>query len=240
MPPSNELQCVLFRPTAPATSRDVSCCVERPAARNILTELHGHRIIQQPCSARSVRQRCRHIIVPARVSISSCIKLEYILGQLVIYLQNRAAISRNNHTGLILAAGVFRTIIFPTGSGFIRNIAVGCFNRRADLACCGIRVIKDIRTHCSCGIVGLKHVDDGILNFLAFPASIERGVTQDFDRSGHLGTGAVTGLIRLGEPAGEVIALAGRRVIICRECYLFAIGIGTTRDIAAAVGLKGE
>ena len=72
------------------------------------------------------------------------------------------------------------------------------------------------------------------------PPGVKCGIRLNCDRAAHLSAGTIALFIGLGKPACEVIALTGEGILTGRECHLFAVGVGTTGDIAATVGLKGQ
>ena len=154
---------------------------------------------------------------------------ESILYQFIVHIQYGGTISRNHHAGGSIAG----IILHPSGACFILNGRIIAVHRDANRSSISLRVIVHERRRCASVIILFKHVNDSDINVFRLPLGIDRGIAFNMDSA----AGSLSQLL-IQIPASKGIAGTGRNS--GRDRRISTIGIGTTADIAAAVGFIGE
>ena len=144
--------------------------------------------------------------------------------------QNGAAVCGNLYAGSLVKGRVF----------FIASVSIpcqiGCRRGIHGLSdCCARRAAVVIFKRRGAGgiIILFLHIDDRVIDRLAGPLGIQRGIFVDRDRAGDP---LRQRLVRI--PALEVIAVAGR--IRGRQIDAGSVSIGAAGNVAAAVGLIAQ
>ena len=216
---------------APPVITIVSTCnVARPGRGDILAQFHRHRVVQQSGAGDVLAgQRCFYIIIVVVVVVLTGVELERILFQFIVHEQNGRTIRRNHNAGCC----VLCSILFPALLGLVRDAAVGGMYRAADRAVPGLGVVVHEGGLRAGVVILLEHVDDRIIDRIARPLRIERGVAVDCDGiARRLGEG----LIQI--PCVEGIAVTGRDG--GGDRLLGAVGHCYATDIAAALAVIGQ
>ena len=191
----------------------------RPHRRNVLAENYILNAIVASCILLAI-----HID-----AAGAAVDIEYqgIADQLVVHYKDRTAISRNGRTGGSIEIGIVFIAVLAESR---RGRRIDC---RSNLSRSGATVIINERRRSGGVVILLDHVNDSVVDRIAGPVCVERGVFVYRHRAGH-----TLGQLRIGIPAFECITVPGR--IRSGEGNGRTVRNGLAGNVTAAVGLKGE
>ena len=199
----------------------------RPQGRDILTEHHFKAVLRTGI-------RLSADIDTTGIPIN--VKPERIPDQLIVHLQNGAAVRFNDDLGILAGAAcscsavsVIIQFITVRRSGKLRRSSR--IDSRTDRAACRSAVfIYPLVAAC---LILLADINNCIIDRIAVPLRIERGIAVDCDRIARC-----LRQFRIRIPTGKNITGLGRNSRCDR--LLCAVRYGFTADIGAAVGFVGQ